>query len=151
MKTRKSGFTMIELMIVIVIVAVLSSVIVPMLRGRLQRAKWSEGMAGCSSIATSIRAWAAENAHDAGNHTLPTDLAQLGFRAGDLTGKYFDAGDYAISNNVFTVAADGTMTLTYTITATGDADETTAKPEGTLTLNQLGAFTLVQDGVTSSF
>ena len=65
MKNTK-GFTLIELMIVIVIVAILASVVTPMLRSRVDRAKWSEAMAGCSSIATAYKAYCAENYSNAG-------------------------------------------------------------------------------------
>ncbi len=152
MKTRRNGFTMIELMIVIVIV--------PMLRGRLQRAKWSEGMAGCSAIATSIRSWAAENAHEGGSGTaaFPSTVSALGFQTGDLDGKYFEGpdggtglGDYTITGGALSYGDDGAMTFTYTITCAGDSDATTAKPQGSLTLNQGGTFTLTQDGTVSTF
>jgi prepilin-type N-terminal cleavage/methylation domain-containing protein len=59
MQSRK-GFTLIELMVVILIVGILASVAIPMMRGRIDSAKWSEGKAIAGSIATSLRVHVAE-------------------------------------------------------------------------------------------
>jgi len=148
MKTKRTGFTMIELMIVIVIVAILAAVVTPMLRGRLERAKWSEAMAGCSAIATAIKSWAAENSQATSSPTAPS-LSQLGFTNEDLNGKYFDFGNYAISNVSYTPS---TGLVTYKITATGDGSG--GSPSGTLTLEKDGSndsvFTLTPTGGDST-
>ncbi|HUV67456.1 MAG TPA: prepilin-type N-terminal cleavage/methylation domain-containing protein, partial [Sedimentisphaerales bacterium] len=65
MKSRK-GFTLIELMVVVLIVAVLAAVLIPMLTARLEAARWSEGKAGAGTIATSVRAMAAEFGNETG-------------------------------------------------------------------------------------
>ena len=84
MESRK-GFTLIELMVVILIVGILASVAVPMLRGRIDAAKWSEGKAMIGSIATAIRSY---NAEKGPTGAVPTTLFMgatgLGFAAGDL-------------------------------------------------------------------
>ena len=102
MRSRK-GFTLIELMVVILIVGILAAVAIPIMRGRIDAAKWSEGRAMMGSIATGIRAYVVES--DAGISLvdpitgLPTPgatptQAQLGFAAGDLTGTYFVDADF---------------------------------------------------------
>ena len=98
MKSRK-GFTLIELMVVILIVGILASVAIPILRGRIDAAKWSEGKAMMGSVATAIRAYAAEKGPTG---ALPTAIfgngpTQLGFAAGDLTGTYFADGEFSIT------------------------------------------------------
>jgi prepilin-type N-terminal cleavage/methylation domain-containing protein len=111
MKSRK-GFTLVELMVVILIVGILASVAIPMLRGRIDAAKWSEGKAMIGSISTAIRAYHAEKGPTG---ALPTVLGVgatgLGFAAGDLTGNYFADAD-------FTFAVTGMDPLAFTITCT---------------------------------
>ena len=80
------------------------------MQGRIDSAKWSEARAGMGSIATALRAYAAET------KSTTTSLSALGFIASDLHGTYFVIGDYAISAAVFTAGAD--PELTYTITCT---------------------------------
>ena len=62
MKAKKA-FTMVELMVVILIVGILAAVAVPLMRGRIDSSKWSEGKAGMGTIASALRAYAAEKAN----------------------------------------------------------------------------------------
>lgn len=106
-KNKKSGFTLVELMVVAIIVAILAAVAIPLMSGNTQRAIATEGQTGCSTIATAIRMFALEN--DASAVSTLDDLPAI--EDGDLDGEYFDDGSYAISD----VSADG---RSYTITAT---------------------------------
>ena len=139
---RRNGFTMVELMIVIVIVAILASVGIPMLRSRVERAKYTEAMAGCSAIATALKAEIAEKGQDSTFDATSLSVSDLGFTTYDLQGKYFGLTDYSLSVSTY---VPSTGELAYTITA--------AEPSGTghptlgdLVLNQDGDFTL--DGKT---
>ena len=131
MKSRK-GFTLIELMVVILIVGILAAVAIPIMRGRIDSAKWSEGRAGAGSIRTAARAFCAEKGPAWGGVWAAVDLAALGFLPGDLNGKYFVDGDYAIAFTAYD-------TYTITVTAGGSADAP-ATPL-VVTLNQAGDFT----------
>ncbi len=139
MKGRK-GFTLIELMVVVLIVGILAAVAIPILRGRIDAAKWSEGKAMMGSIATAIRAYHAQ----VGPTGAPPDADPLtpppkglGFAAGDLTGTYFSDGDFKVS-------VTDMDPLTYTITCTagggGGSGEPPSNPAG-YTLDQTGTFT----------
>jgi prepilin-type N-terminal cleavage/methylation domain-containing protein len=140
--TSRKGFTLIELMVVIFIVGILAAVAIPIMRGRIDMAKWSEGKAGAGSIRTAARALIAEkgNAFDftTANGTLSTAAVYtlLGFSSTDLAGKYFNQGSYAI---VFTNVAGGnppTYVITVTSPGTGESPTTPL----TVTLDQAGTF-----------
>ena len=132
---RQKGFTLIELMVVVLIVGILAAVAIPILRGRIDSAKWSEGKAMMGSIATSIRAYHAEHGAGGAEPTiLGVGATGLGFADGDLNGTYFAEGDFAFSD----IAMDP-LAFTVTCTAGGDADAPSTPPG--YTLDQDGVFT----------
>lgn len=114
MRSRK-GFTLVELMVVILIVAILAAVAIPILRGRIDAAKWSEGRAMMGSIATAIRAWCAEKGPDYDDTTTPVypiTLADLGFATNDLTGNYFADADFSFGVTACGPPPEFTVTCT---------------------------------------
>ena len=126
MKQARKGFTLIELMVVVLIVAVLAAVAIPMMRGRIDAAKWSEAKAGAGTIVSGIRAYAAEvgvSNFTAGNinGTLGTGNNYIGVADGDLDGTYFTDACYAVSGAAYDAAGvDCTVTVTAaTSTRTG--------------------------------
>jgi prepilin-type N-terminal cleavage/methylation domain-containing protein len=128
---RKNGFTLIELIVVIAIVAILAGVAIPILRGQTDSAKWSEAKTGMGSIATALRCYAFNNG--AGG-TYPPSFADLGFTDSDLTGAYFVIGDYSITEASFTVG--GSPELTFII----QCDKADLSPTR-MTLDEAGTFT----------
>ena len=104
--TSRKGFTLIELMVVIFIVGILAAVAIPIMRGRIDAAKWSEGKASAGSVRTALRAYFAEKGEDYTTYGADCDGditvfgAALGFAANDLDGKYFLGADYVISGAV---------------------------------------------------
>lgn len=128
----KKGFTLVELMVVILIVAILASVAIPIMRGRIDDAKWSEAASSAGSIRTAVRAKFAESPATVAEYagaTLDDQTVRrsLGFGDGDLEGTYFTAASYEITS---IDATNGNAVIT--VTGGGNA------PEGTATLDDSG-------------
>jgi prepilin-type N-terminal cleavage/methylation domain-containing protein len=136
MKSRK-GFTLIELMVVILIVGILAAVAIPLMRGRIDSAKWSEGKSIMGTIATAIRAYAAEKGTDtvSGDESAVT-MTMLGFNTTDFDGTYFHAADFT-----WDIAYDATaaIPLQFTIECIADANSGISSPPS-WTLNHLGTW-----------
>jgi prepilin-type N-terminal cleavage/methylation domain-containing protein len=132
MRNRK-GFTLIELMVVIFIVGILAAVAIPIMRGRIDSAKWSEAKAAMGSIRTACRAFQAEKGPSYASYGTTT-LADLGLASTDLDGKYFSNGAYVLTNFGAT---------NYTITCTAANSTCTEKPTtpASEVLDQTGTFT----------
>ena len=134
----KKGFTLIELMVVILIVGILAAVIVPIMRGRINAAKWSEGKAMMGTIATTIRTYVAEKDSGSAARSLNGAFAvwgpKLGFLQGDFTGAYFRYDDFTVASCDYD-ANNLNTPLSYTITATKSSLSPTS-----LTLDEVGVW-----------
>ncbi len=130
----KKGFTLVELIVVILIVSILATVAIAITKGRIDSAKWTEGRSMAGTLATVIRAYAAEK-DVAGNYgdDAPT-LAQMGFKVSDLTGTYFTASEYS-----WTTAYDPDNDPPLTFTITVDAPDGIKTPSQ-ITLNESGKY-----------
>ncbi len=122
-KQNKAGFTLVELMVVAIIVAILAAVAIPLMSGNKDRAMATEAQAGCSTIATAIKIQWVES----GSTTNTSPLSLPGINPGDLDGEYFDDESYSVTR--FT---DGG---TYTIQAVGRADGDAAGETITMTVD----------------
>jgi len=102
MESRK-GFTLIELMVVIFIVGIVATAVVPLVRGHIDTARWTEGRTIMGTIATALRTHAAE---EGSNFTAVPSLRQLGFQKEDLDGTYFKGGESGKGNFSWVIKND---------------------------------------------
>jgi type IV pilus assembly protein PilA len=113
-------FTLIELVIVILIVGILASILIPIMRGRINAAKWSEAKATAGTIRRAVRVLAAEKGIAeaqalTGSLGVAETQTALGFSGTDLIGTYFVPSDY----NIDLVNAEGTAQITVTASVVG--------------------------------
>jgi len=111
---NQKGFTLVELMIVVVIVGVLASVAIPLYQANTKRAKASEADAAMGAIRTALRVYYAENSRypilSSFTAVATTLDDSIDVDSLDLVGKYFPATAYTYKS---TAGSD------YTIRATG--------------------------------
>ena len=127
------GLTLIELMVVIIIIGILAAIAIPIMQGRIDSARWSEGKAIMGIISRALRTYIAEHGN---NFTPVPTLAQLGFEPGDLDGTYFTGGESG--TNDFSWVINSNNPINFLITAT--ASPGVSSPSK-ITLNQAGVFT----------
>ncbi len=115
---RKSrGFTLVELVVVMVIVGILATISVPMYRNYVQRARAQEGTALVGSVASALRVYYAEFGDF--NHNFSGDSDDV-------------LGVDASANTFFTefTVTGGDNDFTVTTSGTGDASDITVTAEG---------------------
>ena len=113
----QKGFTLVELMIVVVIVGILAAVAIPMYRGSVEKARASEAEAALGTIRSSERVYHAEHgAYYGDDDSLVTPLAtgnELSLDESDLDGRYFSHECYIFDGNAtattFKVACVGSL------------------------------------------
>ena len=132
---NSTGFTMVELMVVVLIVGILAAVMVPLMSERADASKWSEAKVTMGSIATAVRAYAAEKGNDGVSGT--PSFSDLGISSAELDGAYFTNQCYSISN---VAISSGVVSFTITCDATqSQRDGAPKSPSGiTLTANSSG-------------
>lgn len=108
LRRNQGGFTLVELMIVVIIVGILAAVAIPMYQGATERAKASEAVAALGTIRGAMRVYYAE--HGTYVNANFTDGAQvtngsvLDVSDTDLLGRYFSSECYTF-DGVPTAAA----------------------------------------------
>ena len=96
---NQHGFTLVELMIVIVIVGILAAVAIPIYQGNIKKAKMSECDAALGTIRTALRVFYAEHGrYPIFDGDLNDVQDSLSIQEPDLDGRYFAASDYTLTS-----------------------------------------------------
>ena len=120
---NKKGFTMIELMIVAIIVAILAVVLIPLMTGNKLRAYATEAEAALGTVRTALRAFYAENNRFPTTAEIPAgSLVEgnvPGIVADDLDGTYLSGACYTITTDATGSSYDVTCDWSLTTVASG--------------------------------
>ena len=95
-KKNKAGFTLIELMVVAIIVAILAAVAIPLMSANRNRAYATEGQTGCGAIKTALRVMQADGATAPATGVISSNNVR-GVSAADLEGTYFAGNGYSLT------------------------------------------------------
>ena len=139
-KRNKAGFTLVELMVVAIIVAILAAVAIPLMTGNKKKAWATEAQAGLGTLKTAFQVYKAENGGwpvGLNGVAFSTSVTNLTVKYGDLAGKYFTDSGYTFT----TVTSSN-----YVLTAVGAGTANGPTSSDTVTLNDQGVFggTLLQ-------
>ena len=117
LRRNQGGFTLVELMIVVIIVGILAAVAIPMYQGATERAKASEAVAALGTIRGAMRVYYAEH----GTYINPsftagaqaTNGSVLDVSDNDLLGRYFSTEcytfDVAPTATTYSIECDGSL------------------------------------------
>jgi type IV pilus assembly protein PilA len=136
------GFTVVELMVVVLIIGVLSVAAIPLMKGRTDASKWSEAKTAMGTIATALRTYGCEK----GDFLGAPSLEQIGILDGDLDGTYFSHDAYAITS---ASASNGLTSFVITCTAADSArpDVPSSPAVMTLTCNSGNSYQATFAGI----
>ena len=112
-KRNRKGFTMIELMVVVVIVAVLAAIAVPIYGKYIKNARLSEATGRIGEIITASKAWAQEHQDaNTGNPTWPSGEDGIVSLAGtELFDYQITQGGGDATNTPLVLQADGKLKM----------------------------------------
>ncbi len=138
-KTRQQGFTLIELMIVVVIVGILASIAYPSYRDSVRRANRSEGKALLVDAANRQERFFSNN----NSYTL--DMTALGYAADPAIS---ENQYYSVDAAALPVASGGTgnIATSFLLSATAQGGQATDTQCAVMSIDNLGRKTAVASG-----
>lgn len=150
----KRGFTLVELMVVAVIVAILAVVLVPMMTGNKKKAYATEAVAALGTIRNALRVYHAEHAaypvNATGTKVAYTGAApNPGVQGIEASGTIYDLDGTYFSNDCYSIES---TTTTYTITCDWSESDAVSgtpphgAPKSTAVSGYTDTTTLNQDG-----
>ncbi len=117
-RARSRGFTLVELMITVVVVAILAALAYPSFLGSIRKSRRSDAVAALTQVQQAQERWRNNKAAYAGNALLTTAAPD-------------GLGQSAVSpSGYYGIAISGDGASTYTLTATAIAGKTQAEDAG---------------------
>ena len=112
-KSRQRGFTLIELMIVVVVVAILAAVAIPNFLDQLRKSRRSDAMRGLSDLQLRQERWRASNATYASSMDV-------------LLGSAAATTSYNSGSTYYSFSISGTSATGFTVSATAKGAQVSA-------------------------
>jgi len=109
------GFTLVELMIVVIVIGILAAVAIPLYQTVPERSRATEAVAGLGTVKGALRTYYAEHGTFVNaaftDDSVVTSSGVLSLEASDLDGRYFSSACYTFDGdataNAFTIECDG--------------------------------------------
>jgi prepilin-type N-terminal cleavage/methylation domain-containing protein len=128
----RAGFTMIEMMVVVIIVGVLAAIAIPVYSGYVKKSRVSEATARIGDILTAAKTYAIENEDATAGPDWPATGATAGFFGDMSASPNFAYALAGVDEGTLTITASGTGAQMSGITVTCTATNTNA--QGTITV-----------------
>lgn len=125
-KRDSSGFTLIELMIVVAIIGILAAIAYPAYQDQVRKSKRSDGQVALLDM------MAKQERYYTDNNTYTATLTNLGYTVDADGNADSPEADYKLSAGT---CASGTIAVCIELTATGQGDQVNDGSCGTLTIN----------------
>ena len=111
-KPNQKGFTMIELMVVVVIVGILAAIAIPLYGKYIKNARVSEATGRIGEIVTAAKAWAQEHQNASGQPVWPAGAGGIVNLDPTENFTYGIAGGGNAENTQFVITATGINKMT---------------------------------------
>ncbi|HET7673343.1 MAG TPA: type II secretion system protein [Candidatus Saccharimonadales bacterium] len=142
LKRKQSGFTIVELLIVIVVIGILAAIIITTFTGVQKKARDADRKSDINAIYSQVEVYFAENA----KYPSLTQLNDSTFRTSNLKGLQDDALTDPKGSGATLVSAPASNAYSYEVTPAGCDNSTTDCTGFTLTATLEGGGTFAKTG-----